>query len=59
MNQLIYDNAMFILLSGSTDHSFVQRRVHGLVLNQTFPGIYYYPVYKDPTFSAFMPLLIH
>ena len=50
---------MFILLSGSTDHSFVQRRVHGLVLNQTFPGIYYYPVYKDPTFSAFMPLLIH
>ena len=58
LNQLVYNNAVFIMLGGSTNHNFVQRRVHGLVLNPIFAGRYYYTIYKDPTFSIYLPLVI-
>jgi peptide/nickel transport system substrate-binding protein len=46
LNQLVYDNATFILLGGTTNHNFIQRRVNGQVLNQVFSGNYYYTIYK-------------
>jgi peptide/nickel transport system substrate-binding protein len=58
LNQLIYDNAMFILLGGATNHGFVQRRVHGIVPNLIFQGRYYYTIYKDPAKLVFLPLAI-
>lgn len=46
LNQLIYDNAPFIMLGGATSHNFIQRRVNGRALNPIFPGNYYYTIYK-------------
>jgi peptide/nickel transport system substrate-binding protein len=52
LNQLIYDNAPFIILGGRTGHGFIQRIVHGEMLNPIFPGNYYYTIYKDsPVFA--------
>jgi peptide/nickel transport system substrate-binding protein len=57
LNQLIYNNAMFIFMGGPTNHNFVQRRVHGLVQNPIFPGRYYYMIYKDPSYTVYLPML--
>ena len=49
LNQSIYNNAVFILLGGSTNHAFIQSRIKGQVLNPIFPGNYYYTIYKSST----------
>jgi peptide/nickel transport system substrate-binding protein len=44
LNQLVYDTAPLILLGGATNHDFTQRWESGRILNQAFPGNYYYPI---------------
>jgi peptide/nickel transport system substrate-binding protein len=44
LNQLVYDTAPLILLGGATNHDFTQRWETGRILNQAFPGNYYYPI---------------
>ena len=46
-NALYFDQVPTVLLATATSHGFEQRWVHGVVLNQIFPGFYYYTIYKD------------
>jgi ABC-type transport system substrate-binding protein len=46
-NKLYYDLAVGIPLEITTTHGFVQRWVHGQVLNPIFSGGYYYTWFKD------------
>ncbi len=57
LNQLIYNNAVFGMLGGPTNHDFIQRKVHGVIQNKVFWGRYYYTIYKGPL-SIYLPLVI-
>jgi peptide/nickel transport system substrate-binding protein len=48
LNQLVYDNPPLIILGNITNHSFIQRRVSGRILNPIFMGNYYYTIYIPP-----------
>jgi len=45
-NQLYYDQCIGVPLIIETSHIFVQRWILGANFNPTFPGIYFYPIYK-------------
>jgi peptide/nickel transport system substrate-binding protein len=47
LNRLFYDQVPTILLAVATSHTFEQRWVRGSLLNPIFPGVYFYPMYKD------------
>lgn len=46
-NQLYYEQCIGVPLVIETSHLFTQRWIHGMILNPTFPGVYYYPIYID------------
>jgi peptide/nickel transport system substrate-binding protein len=46
-NQLYYDQCIGVPLVIETSHYFTQRWIRGMILNPTFPGVYYYPIYMD------------
>jgi peptide/nickel transport system substrate-binding protein len=46
-NQLYYDLVPGVPIVNATGHGFSQRWVQGQILNPIFPGIYYYPVFKN------------
>lgn len=46
-NQLYYDQCIGVPLVFETSHYFTQRWIHGMILNPTFPGVYYFPIYID------------
>jgi hypothetical protein len=55
LNQLVYDTAPLIILGTSTSRNYIQRGVTGQVLNQAFPGNYYYPISKVQVFNDVPP----
>jgi len=50
INQLVYDNAPFILLATGTSHNFWQRWMQGITMNNVLsgdPGGYFYTMYEQ------------
>jgi peptide/nickel transport system substrate-binding protein len=46
-SQLYYDQAIGLPLVRVSTQYYYQRWVQGLVLNPIFPGLYFYPIYKE------------